>query len=80
MTTQTLAQTINFRHQLSLEDLLRVAPQLESAITTPRPTPPTVSRSERRVKDAEYSFWATVAFGSVQAIILFGLIYAYFAN
>jgi hypothetical protein len=80
MTTQALAQTINIRHQLTLEDLIRVAPQLAAAIAIPLPTSSPVAPSTRRVSDADYSFWTTFAFGCAQAIILFGMIYAYFAN
>ena len=80
MTTQALAQTITIRHQLSLEDLIRVAPQLADAIAVSLPPSAPVTHSTRRVSDADYAFWTTFAFGCAQAIILFGLIYAYFTN
>lgn len=80
MTTQALAQTISIRHQLSLEDLIRVAPQLAAAIAVPLPTYAPATPTTRRVSDANYTFWTTFAFGCAQAIILFGMIYAYFAN
>jgi hypothetical protein len=70
MTTQALAQTIHLRHELPLEDLLSLLPQFPSEAAHAA----TASRSE-----ADHAFWTTFTFGSVQAAVLFGLIYAYFA-
>lgn len=81
MTTQALSQTISLRHQLTLNDLLKIAPQLSAVLTQPMPSM-TIggSRAAKRVNDASYNFWTTFAFGSIQAVILFGLIYAYFSH
>ena len=73
MTTHALAQTITLRHELPLEELLRLIPDL---------TGPAESRSSApasTLAQADQAFWTTFTFGSVQAAVLFGLIYAYFA-
>lgn len=70
MTTHALAQTIHLRHELPLEDLLSLLPQFPSEAAHAA----AASRSE-----ADHAFWTTFTFGSIQAAVLFGLIYAYFA-
>jgi len=79
MTTQALAQAINLRHELPLEDLLQFAPQLAghvrlAAITLPAET------AIRPHAYAERAFWTTFTFGCMQALVLFTLIYTYFAH
>lgn len=71
MTTQALAHTISLRHELPLEDLLSLFPQFPTASTA-------ASLAESRA-GTDQTFWTTFAFGSIQAAVLFGLIYAYFA-
>ncbi|MBI3881050.1 MAG: hypothetical protein HY301_13445 [Verrucomicrobia bacterium] len=80
MTTQSLSQTISLRHQLSLNDLLRIAPSLANALAPAMPAIRAGVAGVRKSTDAEYGFWVTFAFGSAQAVILFGLIYAYFSH
>jgi hypothetical protein len=73
MTTQALAHTITLRHELPLEELLRLIPDL-SAPSEQRATVQAAGLSQ-----TDQMFWTTFTFGSVQAAVLFGLIYAYFA-
>jgi hypothetical protein len=73
MTTQALAQTITLRHELPLEELLRLIPDLTGS-SDQRGTSQSVG-----LVQTDQAFWTTFTFGSVQATVLFGLIYAYFA-
>ena len=73
MTTQALANTITLRHELPLEELLSLIPDLSTA-STHRTAAGTASLTQ-----ADQMFWTTFTFGSVQAAVLFGLIYVYFA-
>ena len=75
MTTQTLSQAITFRHELPLEDLLRFAPQLSGYVFPQQAAAPALPRST-----AAQAFWTTFTFGCAQAVVLFALIYAYFAH
>ena len=71
-----------FRHQIPLEQLLDFAPQLASYMM-PKPAaatatgPVTAARSQ---SDTHYAFWTTFSFGCIQAVVLFCLIYSYFAQ
>jgi hypothetical protein len=71
MTTQTLAQTIHLRHQLPVEQLISLFPAFSDDTTT--------SAGSASLTEADRTFWTTFAFGSMQALVLFALIYAYFA-
>lgn len=72
MTTQTLAHTITLRHEMPLDELLRLLPDFRGAMDRQLG----MAESGAQVDQA---FWTTFAFGSTQAAVLFGLIYAYFA-
>ncbi len=84
MTTQALAQTINFRQDMTLEQLLGFAPQLSTYVapkTSATAQSYAAARPVARAKsDSEYAFWTTFSFGCVQALVLFCLIYSYFAH
>jgi hypothetical protein len=73
MTTQALSRTIHFRHELPLEELLRLLPQMAGA------TGEAAQDQATAWGEADHHFWTTFGFGCVQAAALFGLIYAYFA-
>lgn len=80
MTTQTLSQAIQLRDQLPLEQLIRLAPQLSAVYPAIEPARAPSSRAGTISVPVEaQDFWVTFAFGCVQAVILFGLVYAYFA-
>ena len=78
MTTQALAQAITLRHEMPLEALLQFAPQLAGYVGAQPATFPDIA-GEGTQADAERAFWATFSFGCLQALVLFSLIYAYFA-
>ncbi|HEY6166640.1 MAG TPA: hypothetical protein VI454_01280 [Verrucomicrobiae bacterium] len=78
MTTQALAQAITLRQQMPLEDLLQFAPQLAAYVGGQPMTFPDIA-GEATQADTERAFWATFSFGCLQALVLFSLIYAYFA-
>ncbi len=86
MTTQTLHQAISLRRQLSLDELVNFAPQLTALVQArPRFFPDLEVQTEamprvRAQSDSEYAFWTTFNFGCVQALVLFSLIYFYFAR
>ncbi len=81
MTTQALAETITLRHELPLEDLLKFAPQLAGyVLNQPAATVSSGSSSRTRTTSADRAFWTTFVYGSAQAVVLFLLIYAYFAS
>jgi hypothetical protein len=73
MTTQALSRTIHFRHELPLEELLRLLPQIAGS------NGEAAQEQATARGDADQDFWTTFGFGCVQAAALFGLIYAYFA-
>lgn len=78
MTTQSLAQAISLRHELPLEELLKFAPQL-SGYVLPKPIA-AVAYAPAATRTAAQAFWTTFTFGCAQAVVLFALIYAYFAR
>lgn len=84
MTTQALAATISFRQQMSVEQILGFAPQLSDYLLPKAPaitqSPAAARPLARAVSDSEHAFWTTFSFGCVQALILFCLVYSYFAH
>jgi hypothetical protein len=86
MTTQTLTHTISLRRQLSVDELIQFAPQIADYIRGPvaERAPARASANSaaeaRGQSDAEHAFWSTFTFGCIQAVILFWLIYSYFAD
>ena len=80
MTTQTLVQAINLRHELTLEDLLRFAPQLAGYVKPQPAVAWQAAAPAREQAQAEQAFWSTFSFGCLQAVVLFSLIYAYFVR
>jgi hypothetical protein len=63
-----------------MEQLLRLAPQLSAIYPAIEPVrAPAVAAGNISVPVEAQDFWVTFAFGCVQAVILFGLVYAYFA-
>ena len=84
MTTQALAQTINFREEMTVEQLLGFAPQLAGYLMPKAPTASRAKASDQPIaqvrSESEHAFWTTFSFGCVQALVLFCLVYSYFAH